>query len=101
MSYLTILREEFSFIEYLESLDVAICFEMIGIIVLGSALLQFHSMARPNLNTSEKLVTNMYNATKASKYIRKRPIICINLSYQNLLGKSTSKCERCEVKFTS
>jgi hypothetical protein len=36
-----------------------------------------HSMARANLNKGEELVTN---TTAASKYIPKRPRICINLN---------------------
>ena len=57
-----------------------------------------HSMSRANLNKSEKLMTN---TSEASKYIPKRPRICIlksPLSDQNLLIKSTSKCECCEVR---
>ena len=52
-----------------------------------------HSMASANLNKSEELVTN---TTAASKNTHRRPRICINwnpLSGQNLLSKSTSKCE--------
>ena len=61
-----------------------------------------HSIATANLNKREWLVTN---TTTASKYIPKRLRISINqnspFSDQNLLSKSTSKYECCEVIFTS
>ena len=58
-------------------------------------------MARANLNKS-KIVSTF--TTTASKYIPKRPesaSIEIPLSDPNLLSKSTSKCESCEVIFAS
>ena len=60
-----------------------------------------HSMATANLNKSVWLVTN---TTTVSKYIPKRTesvSIEIPPSDPNLLGKSTSKYEYCETRFTS
>ena len=50
-----------------------------------------HSMARANLNESNKLVTNI---TAASKYIPRRPRICINwnLLFQTSLHKIFKNC---------
>ena len=61
--------------------------------------MQISSMARANLNKSEELVTN---TTEASKYTPKNlHQLKPPLSEQNLLSRSTSKCEHCEVRFTS
>ena len=60
---------------------IPICFPQILLFVLTSwkrrigILMSWHSMARANLNKSEWLVTN---TSTASKYIPKRPRICIN-----------------------
>ena len=63
-----------------------------------------HSMATAKLNKSEKFLTN---TTAASKYIQ-HTLKTQNLhqlkfphSDQNLLSKSTSICECCELRFTS
>ena len=50
-----------------------------------------HSMARANMNKSEKLVTN---TTTASKYTPKRPGICINWNppFQTSLHKIYKSC---------
>jgi hypothetical protein len=48
-------------------------------------------MAKGNQNKTDKTKTNTTTAWKQSKS---------PLSEQNLLGKSTSKCEHCEARFT-
>ena len=59
-------------------------------------------MARAKLNKSEFFLTN---TTKASKYLPRRPRICINWNplFQTHIFfiKCTSKCNNCETRFTS
>ena len=62
------------------------------------SVLVLHSMARANLNKSVWLMTN---TTAASKYIPNLHQLKSPLSDPNLPSKSTSKCECCEVRFTS
>ena len=59
------------------------------------------SIATENLNKSEELVTIL--PQHQSTYLRDPDSASmeIPLSDLNLLSKSTSKCERCEVRFTS
>ena len=63
-----------------------------------------HSMARANLNKSEKFLTN---TTAASKYILTylggpdSASIEILPLRSNLISKITSKCEHCQTRFTS
>ena len=65
--------------------------EVLSYYVTRYILHLWHSMARANLNKSEWLVTN---TTAASKYIPKRPRICINWNspFQTSLHKIFKNC---------
>ena len=57
-----------------------------------------HCMAKCNLNEIERTKNK---STTAWKPVTLGIIIKSPLSDQNILGKSTSKCEHCEARFTS
>ena len=55
--------------------DAVVVEVMKYLLQIGSGHTVIHSMARANLNKSKKVLTS---TTSASKYIPKRPRICIN-----------------------